>query len=234
MFMKKNFALFSLALFSFQSVCAQTAKEVFAKSQKVYENAVFYLDSGKVFQEFYDLPQPFEKAKYFKTAYDKKGRFNFEYYEVGLSNSLMVINRNANNVAQYWWGIGNPTQNNKKLEELLSSAGGVSSRTSIQIPELLLTNHNILGESIFLSTKNPQLDSDETINGVLCFKIKGSDAQGDVTIWISKADFLIKKVMSDQKVSNFRVKSTFDYFSSLPTNLDNGVFEFRPNRKVKM
>ena len=232
--MKKNFTLFSLTLFSLQSVCAQTAQEVFAKSQKVYENAVFYLDSGKVFQQFYDLPQPFEKAKYFKTAYDKKGRFNFEYYEVGLSNSLMVINRNANNVAQSWWGIGNQTQNNQNLDKLLSSAGGVSSRTSIQIPGLLLTNHKLLGESIFLSTKNAQLDTDETVNGILCHKIKGSGFGGSVMIWIAKDSYLIKRVESDQKVSNFRVKSTFDYFSSLPTNLDNDVFEFRPNRKVKM
>lgn len=232
--MRQIFTIFSLVLFSLQSICAQTAQEVFAKSQAVYENAVFYLDSGKVFQQFYDLEQPFEKAKYFKTAFDRQGRFNFEFYELGYSNSLMVINRDGNKLAQSWWGVTNKILKDQALEALLSSAGGVSSRTSIQIPELLFPNNDILGESIFLSTKNAQLDTDETINGTLCHKIKGSGFEGNIIIWIAKNSYLIKRVETDQKVNNFRVKSTFDYNSSLPTTLDEQAFEFRPNRKVKL
>lgn len=223
-----------LVFATFQSIYAQTIEEIVDNSKKVYANAPFYLDSGRVFLQFYDVERPFEKAKYFKTVYDKKGRFNYEFYDVGESNSLFVINRDANNLTQSWWGIVNKIQNGQSLDQFLSSARGVSSRSSTIIPQLLFPINQILGPIIFSNTQNFQLAPDEMVRGALCFKISGNGPEGNTTLWIAKDNYLIKKIELESKGSKMRVKSTIDYYSYLPSVLENQLFEFRPNRKVKM
>ena len=91
----------------------------------------------------------------------------------------------------------------------LSTARGVSSLTSTIIPELLFQNINIFGYNIFESLKNEKLIGIEEINGQKCYQIDGNHLlNGTIKMWIAKDDFLIRKIETDKKVSNFRVKST--------------------------
>lgn len=232
--------LFNLTLLFFSNVLfAQNAKDIIDSSKNAYVNLEMYQDSGKVLQEFYNLPNnqnPYENAKYFKTDYNKNGQFNFEYYEAGRSNSLYVINRGLDNKVQSWWGVTNALTTDRSLKDCLSAARGVSSLTSTQIPELLFSlNYSILGVNIFESLTNEKLIGLEEISGQKCYRIDGNKIkEGTISIWISKDDFLIRKIEIDQKVSNFRVKSTYQYFAKIPTSIATSVFEFRPNRKVKL
>ena len=70
-----------------------SATEVINKSKAAYGTIQTYFDSGKVVSSFYNNSRPHSNAKYFKTSYSSNGLFNFEYYVLGQSNSLYVINQ---------------------------------------------------------------------------------------------------------------------------------------------
>ncbi|WP_394994564.1 hypothetical protein [Emticicia sp.] len=97
-------------------------------------------------------------------------------------------------------------------------------------------NHeNILGNNIFQSISRPTLVGVEDVNGNVCFRITGKYlAEGSVDIWITKKDFLIYKIEIDNKVSDFRVKSTYQFFPYHIKGFNSNLFEFKPNRKVKL
>ncbi|GAB2622625.1 hypothetical protein GCM10027035_18040 [Emticicia sediminis] len=233
----KKFSILVILLFLLNSCFshAQTIEEIFQNCEDTYEKTEFYLDSGKVVQEFYENSHPFENAKLFKTAFSKKGMFSFEYYEVGKSNSLYTIVCDSSLSTKSWWGIIDKIETEKSIEEHLSAARGVSSQTSTYIPELLYPNKNILGVSIFKNLTNQTLQTSENVNGSSCFKISGQELDGsEITIWISKSNFLIKKIITDRKVKDFKVKSTYEFFSEMPNFINNKIFVFRPNRKVKL
>ncbi len=234
--MKNLFILAVIIIFTNVSF-AQNAKDIMDSSKNAYINLEMYQDSGKVLQEVYNLPNQrnsYEKAIYFKTDYASRGLFNFEYYEVGRSNSLYVINRGINYKVQSWWGITNVTKTDISLESPLLAAVGVSSLTSTIIPMLLLPN-TTFHSSIFTQLKDEKLIDVEDINGNQCYRIDGNYlTSGTIKIWISKDDFLIRKIEIDKKVKDFRVKSTYQYFPKTPLYIDASVFEFRPNRKVKL
>lgn len=216
-------------------ILAQTANEILQKSAKAYENTKMYIDSGKVLQEFYEMEHPFDSAKQFKTAYSKSGLFNFEYYEVGKSNSLYIINKGADAKVQSWWGITNHLETNMSLDSQLSAAKGVSSLTSTLITELLFPKNKILGEPILSSIKDAKNDGIDDVNGLRCYKISGNEVpEGKISLWISKTDFLIRKLLIDKKVQKFRVKSTYDIYPTIPKTINKKVFEFKPNRKIKL
>ena len=234
----KNFSNLLFLVFFSNVVFAQNAKDIIDSSKNAYASLEMYQDSGKVIDEFYNLPSPrnsYENAKYFKTDYNKIGLFNFEYYAVGRSNSLYVINRAINYKVQSWWGITNVIKNDVSLDSPLAAAAGVSSLTSTIIPILLLTN-TTFRSSIFTLLKDEKLIGIEEVNRNQCYRIDGNYIMegNTIKIWIAKDDFLIRKIEIDKKVKDFSVKSTYQYFPKTPLYIDVSVFEFRPNRKVKL
>lgn len=82
------------------------AAAIINKTENNYAALLNYFDSGKVIVSFYNNKHPFKKALLFKTSYTSSGLFNFEYYEVGKSNSLYVINKSLDKVRS-WWGVTN-------------------------------------------------------------------------------------------------------------------------------
>lgn len=81
-----------------------SAVTIINKSKAAYANLPIYLDSGKVVESMYNNDHPSKTAKVFRTAYTNTSEFNFEYYEVGKSNSLYTINRSSG-VVKSWWGV---------------------------------------------------------------------------------------------------------------------------------
>jgi len=230
--MKQYFLLISI-VFCVDSLFGQDITSIISKTENKYANIETYFDSGKVVSSFYNLPHPFSNAKLFKTSYSNTGLFNFEYYELGKSNSLFVINRSLNNKVQSWWGITDKLKTDASLSIPLNSARGVSSLTSTLIPELLFPNNKISGKNIFKSIADTKLASIEEINGNSCYKIVGQGKLGEtIEIWISKKDFLILKIEIDKKVKDFNVKSSYQFF---PYNLKGAnaeLFKFKPNRQI--
>ncbi len=211
------------------------ANAIIQKTERNYASLHNYFDSGKTIVSFYNNNHPFKKALLFKTSYSNTGLFNFEYYEVGNSNSLYVINKNSENIVQSWWGITNQLKTHSSLESPLAASTGVSSSTSILIPKLLLRT-KILGKAnIFHNMQNPILTSTETVNGFVCYKISEADTMNKIlSVWIDKEKLLIRKVETDNVVKDFRVRTTYQFFPFIPEKVDKELFTFKPYREVSL
>jgi hypothetical protein len=157
-----------------------------------------YVDSGKLIHTIINNGSTTKTALIFRTAYTNNGDFNFEYYKVGQSNSLYTINRSAN-VVKTWWGIMNRETTDPNISHALLTAAGVSSSTSALIPEFLL-RVDFKGRNFYRQLKTHTLEGEEKINGTDCYKIKGNGIYGASMIWISKKDFLIRKIDLEKTV----------------------------------
>jgi hypothetical protein len=168
------------------------------RSEKAYHQLSVYLDSGKVINA-YDISGRVNKtAKLFKTAFSNNGDFNFEYYELGKSNSLYTINRSAN-IVRSWWGVTNKLVDPApSLRLALSGALGVSSGTSMLIPGILLTNDISLKVSFYHTLGATELNGSEVVNGVDCYKMKSIAKNGrKTTTWVAKKDYFIRKIETE-------------------------------------
>lgn len=223
----------ALFFFSFSFAQGYSAADIISKSKTAYGSTKTYFDSGKVVSSFYNNARPFSNAKIFKTAYSRTGLFNFEYYDVGRSNSLYVINQNMK-LVQSWWGITGKTISYSSIANPLAAAAGVSSSLSALIPRLLFFT---TGEGkTMLDPMVPAKDvTKEIINGASCFVVKGKGVKGnDLHFWIGDNDFLIRKVITDSEVKDFKVKSTYQFFPYQPARSMPELFVFRPNRQVEL
>jgi hypothetical protein len=215
------------------SMFSQNPENIIKLCEDVYRKTEFYQDSGRVFVEFYDIKNPNEKALYFKTSYSKNGLFSLEYYESGRSNSLFTMVRDSTGKAKSWWGITQKIDDKSELSYMLSGQHGVSSTVSTNIPNLLFSD--VTAYYLFKTFEPTKPLEFEKINGENCYKIYGKRFQNEETIyWISTSSFLIKKIFRDTPVTNFRVRTTYDYSSHTPTGISKDNFIFRPFRKVKL
>jgi len=210
-----------------------TASSVIQRCENAYTNAEKYLDSGKVVTSFNDgKMQPNSTAIFFKTAYSKSGLFNYEFYKLGLSNSLYIINRGNDNITKTWWGINNKIKTNNSLEEALLNAQGVSTLSSTLIPKMLLTRSPAIGLNFFKITNNHVLLKAEDVEGTMCYKIIASYNNGNTTIFIDKINYLIRKVVIDQVIKNISFHTEYFFRPYISTSED--VFQFRPYRTIKL
>jgi hypothetical protein len=177
-----------------------SAAAIFNKSKTAYANLTTYLDSGKVVESTYNTEHPNKTAKVFRTAYTNSGGSNFEYYEVGKSNSLYTINKSSGAIKS-WWGITNKITTPATINLALAGATGISSGTAAIIPNLLLTKD--FQYNFYTSFTSQTINVSEKVGIIDCHKISGvvMSRVGPVTVWIGKKDFLIRKIETDYKIS---------------------------------
>ena len=232
--MKKS--IICIFLFFAAALQAQDISSIISKTESNYSTLKVYLDSGKVISSFYNLASPHKSAILFKTAYKPTGEFNFEFYQLGTVR-LNIVNRDGNNKVMKYFGSAAVEVQSFALA--MAGATGISSGAAIMIPNLLMpgeikTRH----KNIFRSISDAKLEASEVIDGRSCYKIMGKedpeDKEGYVRIWISKADYLIRKIETDRKVRDFRVKTSF-LFNPYSLKVENkDLFRFRPDREIEL
>jgi len=183
-----------------------SADSVIHLSEKAYAEIKTYTDSGKLLQTFL-MANPFKTAIIFKTAYINTGNINFECYTIGKSNSLYTLNR-TDNVIQTWWGLLNKTDTPPSMSTALASASSASGSSSAIIPKLLLSAE-FKKDNFYRMISKRVLAGQEQVNGNDCYKITGTyRLGGSIIIWITKNDFLIRKVETEYIVDPAKTVAT--------------------------
>jgi hypothetical protein len=222
-----------ICFFLSYSIFSQNPKNIIKLCEDVYRKTEFYQDSGRVFVEIYDTKIPNEKALYFKTSYSQNGLFSLEYYESGRSNSLFTMVRDSTGITKSWWGITQKVDDKSEFSSMLSGQHGVSSTISTNIPNLLFSD--VTAYYLFKTFVPTKPLAFEKINRENCYKIEGKRFEREEIIyWISTSSLLIKKIFRDTPVTDFRVRTTYDYSSYTPISISKDNFIFRPFRKVKI
>ncbi|MET0570724.1 MAG: hypothetical protein ABWZ79_04815 [Pedobacter agri] len=215
------FAFFSnVVLAQTNNKVALSVQQIFEQSKKNYASLKTYLDSGKVITEFYNKEIPGKSSIKFRTAYSKLNGFNFEYFVPNNSTSLYIINKTGN-VVKSWWGIRNRIESPTSFSAAIGAATGVSSSTSSIIPGLLFPME--LKEKNIYTNIKASISGSENVNGHGCYVIEGKRFENEVIkLWISKTDFMIRKIYTDSKLD---VKATRAKSDSLLNNSINSLNE---------
>jgi len=104
--------------------------------------------------------------------------------------------------AYWWWTIEPKVIKEDTLDMAIASATGVSSMSAINIPQLLMPG-KLSGWKI-TDLKSLKLLDSEKVDGVDCFKIKGTgNRDSKVILWITKQNYLIRKIMLRFKKDDF-------------------------------
>lgn len=197
-------ALYGSLCFAQSKADSVKATEIISKSENAYAHLKTYVDSGKLIQTMITNGNASKTALIFKTAYANTGGFNFEYYKVGQSNSLYTINR-TDSVVKTWWGIMNREERKKNISGALYAALGVSSNTSVIVPELLM-QADFEGRNYYRQLKSYVFDGIEQVNGNDCYKIK-CGAHGSAIVWIAKKDYLIRKIETEYTLDPAKIEA---------------------------
>jgi len=226
----------SLLMLFVGSLMAQDVSSIILKTEANYSSLKVYLDSGKVISSFYNNARPHKSALIFKTAYKNTGVFNFEFYPLG-SDRLHIVNRDENNKVMVLDGF--TVKSGSTFSLAMAGGTGISSGSAIMIPNLLMPDAiKTKARNLFHRISDIKLEPSEVINGSPCYKLTGKenvmDKDGYLMIWISKKDYLIRKIETDRKINDFRVRTTFLY-TPYSLKADNkALFKFQPNRKVEL
>jgi len=211
----------------------ETAATVVQKTEYAYSTTSRYLDSGKLVVTVTNaLKTPTSTAIYYRTAYTTKGPFNFEFYKLGQSNSLFIVNRDNVGNTNCWWGINDKTRKYDHLLDALAEAQGISTLTSTMIPKFLFARDGKRGPNLFKEMYDLILLQQENINGIECYKISASYKTGSAIVWIGQTDFLIRKVEMHQIMKG--IDFLTEYFITPYQTTNDAEFRFRPNRSIKV
>lgn len=219
------FGFLTLVLFCSSALEGQTRKlkpeTILKKSADRYATYSSYQDEGVVITTYHEATGGRIDKLSFKLFFSRPNRFRFEWLDYYLQESglLKVVWSDGADAFVYW----EPDRYEKKesLELIIAGATGISGGSAYTIPRLLIPA--IEGWALTELTKTV-LVGEEIFEGEVCYRIKGFDSGDDLTeIWISKTDFLIRKVTTH---------STFETFSTVEDEIHRNIKTNQPIAKT--
>lgn len=165
----------------------------------VYASCDSYVDEGEVVTIFIKENGNRTVIKPFSTAFVRPSNFRFEYKDRRGENewNSYIIWKEAD-LIKTWWSIQPTVKNPENLNLATAAAAGVSSLSSVTIPNLLISElHNY---NRFKTLKDLKLVGEETVNGNLAYKIEATQAdKNPITLWIDKNNSLLVKTFQTRK-----------------------------------
>jgi outer membrane lipoprotein-sorting protein len=133
----------------------------------------------------------------FKTFFKRPGLFRFEWTDYGITKlgKTKMIWSNGKEAFSYW-----EPDNYEKEESLgmaVAGATGISYGTVHTVSDLMLPGE--FGGSRLKSLTKVSLLGEEVFEGASCYRIKGTDGDESVELWVGKIDLLLRKMRREEK-----------------------------------
>ncbi|MCP5348332.1 MAG: hypothetical protein H7A04_15860 [Pseudomonadales bacterium] len=111
----------------------------------------------------------------------------------------------------------------ESLNRGIAGAIGVSGGSAHAIPALLLPN--LIGGRKPTDITNPIREVDEHFDGYDCFVVSGGTTLSSRKVWVSKHDFLVRKIeiYSNQQIESRR---TIEFYPTINVSIDQEFLEF--------
>lgn len=202
-----------------------TAEDIFSRMKKVYANAQTYQDKGlvKVVIRFPERNHIVKKP--FSTAFIRPNRFRFEYKEVKslFKASTFIVYQNGESIKAYW-DLDEGISQIKTVGEALATATGISGGSARTVPTMLLPDESRFRNAILLYS--PKRAADEVIDGIECYRIEDPSDYRDLTLWIDKEEFLLRKIYVERDLKDSQAKTTTTYKPILNGEVTEKMLEF--------
>jgi hypothetical protein len=159
-----------------------TPVEILMQVATTYAACRSYNDSGVVTTVFIEAGGRQTDEKPFKTAFVRPDHFRFQFRNkavAGNTEHLYIVWRNGTEV-RTWGDVRPGAQKEPSLNTALAGATGVSGSSAHTIPALLLPGE-VTGRCLTSLTEAIRVE-DAEVDGVQCFRIKGTYAYWPMTV----------------------------------------------------
>jgi outer membrane lipoprotein-sorting protein len=234
----RQISILSLVLFLFVSVAATqetqlTAQQIIDQMSAKYASCKSYIDKGEVNTLFIQENGNRTVIKPFTTAFVRPSNFRFEYKDRRGENEWdsYIIWKEKDSVKS-WWTIKPKVETPQGLSFALGTAAGVSSRSSLNIPALLMSDVGI--NNRFKQLSELKLIGEEKVDGSTAYKLEGVDLRKNkVTFWIDKKKFLILKIFEKQKFDKFETETTTTFKPQIDVKIAEDKLAFNIPAKTE-
>lgn len=205
-----------------------TPEAILKRMAQVYGQCISYQDTGMVEIAYHEATSGRIEKMPFKTYFKRPNLLRFEWtdYNPWAEGRTSIVWSNGKEVFTYW----EPDRYEK--EETLSlgvaGASGISHGAAHTVPRLLV--EEITGFKLTELT-NLSLANDEEVEGELCYHIKGKQPFSDsiYDLWVSKRDFLLRKVRNQSKYDNYyTIQEEVRRNIRINQPIASAVFNFKP------
>jgi outer membrane lipoprotein-sorting protein len=133
----------------------------------------------------------------FKTFFKRPNLFRFEWTDFGITKlgRTKLIWFNGKEAFTYW--EPDSYEKEESLSLAVAGATGVSYGTVHTISDLTMQEE--FGASILKRLKKASLLGEEVFEGVRCYRIKGTDMDEALELWVGKTDLLLRKLRRESK-----------------------------------
>jgi hypothetical protein len=193
-----------------------------------YASAHLYEDHGTVLETLTPAgsAEPHDAHGVFRTAFDRStGSFRFDFAHMKspkIPRDVAIVWRRGSGDAQRW-SSALPTVSQGALDEMLRSMALDSFTTSVII------HHQLFGCDGCTTARDPfQVDGEEPVNHVLCFRLTWNHDGDRTTLWIGEDDHLLYRVHEQNIAARGVSNVTIEYRPVLDKPIDPARFDFTP------
>ncbi|MCY2982378.1 MAG: hypothetical protein NTY15_01935 [Planctomycetota bacterium] len=188
-----------------------TAQDRLAASTSLYKSIRTYCDNGLLTQEFSIQGRQIKNEMPFRTAFERGGRFRWQFRHSATPGAkpdqLFAIWSSDSKSFDSFWTLNSKRQTGQKLDTPLASATGISGGAATAIIPLLQIDKD--GSAWGMMTTDllkPEVDGQEEVDKVKCWKIKGKAKFGDtkISLWID-GEGLIRKIDTETVVDPSKI-----------------------------
>jgi outer membrane lipoprotein-sorting protein len=183
--------LVAIGLFlSLRAWHANKPEQIIKRMVQAYKDCGSYKDAGNVKMRLGD--RPIEGS--FTTVYVKPDRFRFEFNGKMDEHLTRFIIWKKGADMNAWYNRMPKSGLNASWNIAMAAAGGVTGSSASTVAILLLPHEFDAG--VFNVAKMTAMKrlSDENVGDSPCFQIKGKLEGEDITIWLDKGTFLLRRV----------------------------------------
>lgn len=183
-----------------------TPQAIIKKMAAQYANASSYQDSGVVEDVKGEGTNQHDTIIKFKTYFSRPHFFRFEWTDRSIVTSeerLSVVWNNGKETYGYYSWDDPPVEKKENLSLGIAGATGVSRSSAHLIPALLIEE---VGGFRLTETSNLSLLGEEIFEGEDCYIVRGFHPYNfPIDMWISKRDFLLRKVKEPNDDGTYKV-----------------------------
>jgi outer membrane lipoprotein-sorting protein len=209
---------------------ALTGQEILLRMAKAYATCESYFDLGVVKIVFIEKDGNRVTTKPFATAFVRPNHFRYQYEDNRSEGEALVYIIWANgNEVQTWWDVNPGIQKKRNLESAVAGATGVSGCSAHNAPAMLLPDR--IGGRKLSQLSDAKRVEDDKVNGFDCFRIRGKEGDDVTVLWIDKRTYLLRRIKSDSKFSDFRTEETTSYHAAFNRRITDKMLEFNPPKR---
>lgn len=213
------------------------AKGIIVKMAETYKKCKTYLDSGVVNTTFFMKKGPYIDKVSFSTAFKRPGQFRFAYSsqapkpKAKVKHHIILV---KDKEVFVWQNAESGIEKESSLGDAIADAVGTSGGASQTIPVLI--GANAIGGRSLADLCQLKRMKDVIQNGAYYYCIQGKRMASDtnfVTLLISRKTFLIHRIDSSQKFSDFRTETTKIYSPQINVAIDESKLTLNAPEKNK-